>query len=129
MLGARRRARSTRTARARSGVKLLLDENLSRRLVPALQEHFPGSSQVALLGLERATDAALCDYAASHGFVLCSKDDDFHRLVAARRYRPKLVHLALGNASNDRVLEALRSAAGRLTEALADAEIGVVVVG
>jgi hypothetical protein len=31
-------------------VKLLLDENLSRRLVPALQEFFPGSSQVALLG-------------------------------------------------------------------------------
>jgi hypothetical protein len=34
-------------------VKLLLDENLSRRLVPVLQSDFPGSSQAALLGLER----------------------------------------------------------------------------
>jgi hypothetical protein len=33
-------------------VKLLLDENLSRRLVPALQSRFPGSSRVSLLGLE-----------------------------------------------------------------------------
>ena len=30
-------------------MKLLLDENLSRRLVPFLQECYPGSSQVALL--------------------------------------------------------------------------------
>ncbi|HMO45308.1 MAG TPA: DUF5615 family PIN-like protein [Rubrivivax sp.] len=29
-------------------MKLLLDENLSRRLLPALQARFPGSSQVAL---------------------------------------------------------------------------------
>lgn len=63
-------------------MKLLLDENLSRRLVPALQARYPGSSQVALLGLERATDTRLCEYAADHGFVLCTKDDDFHRLVA-----------------------------------------------
>jgi predicted nuclease of predicted toxin-antitoxin system len=109
-------------------VKLLLDENLSRRLVPALQTRFPGSSQVALLGLERATDARLCEYAADHGFVLCSKDDDFHRLVAARGYRPKLVHLALGNAGNDQVLSALLSAADRLDAALADTSVGVVVV-
>lgn len=29
-------------------MKLLLDENLSRRLVPALQARFPGSGQIAL---------------------------------------------------------------------------------
>jgi hypothetical protein len=37
-------------------MKLLLDENLSRRLVPFLQEAYPGSSQVVLLGLEQASD-------------------------------------------------------------------------
>ena len=36
-------------------MKLLLDENLSRRLVPFLQEAYPGSSQVVLLGLEQAS--------------------------------------------------------------------------
>ena len=109
-------------------MKLLLDENLSRRLVPALQARYPGSNQVALLGLERATDAQLCEYAADHGFVLCSKDDDFHRLVAARGYRPQLVHLALGNAGNNQVLSALLSAADRLDAALADASVGGGVV-
>ena len=54
-------------------MKLLRDENLSRRLVPALQAQFPGSSQVSLLGLERSTDAQLCDFAAQQGFVICFK--------------------------------------------------------
>jgi predicted nuclease of predicted toxin-antitoxin system len=109
-------------------VKLLLDENLSRRLVPALQTRFPGSSQVALLGLERATDAQICEHAAQHGFVICSKDDDFQRLVAARGYNPRLIHLALGNVSNDTVLAALLAAAERLQRAFDDPGVGVVVI-
>jgi predicted nuclease of predicted toxin-antitoxin system len=60
-------------------VKLLLDENLSRRLVPTLQAQFPGTSQVALLGLRQASDAQLCDCAALHGLVMCTKDDDLQR--------------------------------------------------
>ena len=109
-------------------MKLLLDENLSRRLVPELQERFPGSTQVALLGLERASDAQLCDHAARHGFVICSKDDDFRRLVAARGYRPRLVHLALGNAGNDAVLAALLAAVKRLQAAFDDPATGMVVI-
>ena len=109
-------------------MKLLLDENLSRRLVPALQARFPGTSQVALLGLERSTDAQLCDYADQHGFVICSKDDDFQRLVMARAYRPRLIHLALGNASNAAVLAALLAAAGRLVNAFDDPGTGVAVI-
>jgi predicted nuclease of predicted toxin-antitoxin system len=31
-------------------MKLLLDENFSRRLVPFLQNAYPGTSQVVLLG-------------------------------------------------------------------------------
>jgi predicted nuclease of predicted toxin-antitoxin system len=40
-------------------VKLLLDENLSRRLIPFLQDDYPDSSQVCLLGLEQADDKTI----------------------------------------------------------------------
>jgi predicted nuclease of predicted toxin-antitoxin system len=109
-------------------VKLMLDENLSRRLVPLLQTRFPGTSQVALLGLERASDMELCEHATQHGFVICSKDDDFLRLVAARGYRPRLIHLAMGNASNETVLASLLEAAERLQRAFEDPSTGVVVI-
>ena len=109
-------------------MKLLLDENLSRRLIPALNQRFPGSTQVSLLGLERSTDAQLCDFAAANDFVLVSKDDDFQGLVAARSYRPKLVRLALGNATNDQILVALLGASDRLEEVLHQPDVGIVVI-
>jgi len=44
-------------------MKLLLDENLSRRLVPFLLTAYPESTQVVLVGLEAAEDARVWDYA------------------------------------------------------------------
>lgn len=61
-------------------MKLLLDENLSRRIVPLLQADYPGSSQVALLQLEAATDHAIWEYAKSNDFVIVTRDSDFHEL-------------------------------------------------
>lgn len=109
-------------------MRLLLGENLSRRMVPALQARWPGSSQVALLGLERSTDVQLCAYAAQHGYVICSKDDDFHRSVAARAYRSRLVHGSLGNVTNGQILNALLDRAEGIEAALAEAGTGVVVL-
>lgn len=81
-----------------------------------------------MLGLERATDAHICEHAALLDFVICSKDDDFQRLVAARGYRPRPIHLSMGNAGNDAVLAALLAAADRLYLAFGDPDTGVVVI-
>ncbi|MDP2823236.1 MAG: DUF5615 family PIN-like protein [Sulfuritalea sp.] len=51
-------------------MKLLLDENLSRRLVPFLQYEFPGSTQVALVGLEQADDRTIWHRALLHETLL-----------------------------------------------------------
>lgn len=107
-------------------MKLLLDENLSRRLLPALQVEFPDSSQVALLGLEQADDRGIWEYAKVHGYVIVTKDDDFHDLQTIWGYPPKIILLALGNSSNKTVLEPLLSAAAQLRERLLDDRIGLI---
>lgn len=61
-------------------MKLLLDENLSRRLIPFLQHDYPGSSQVVLLGLEAASDSVVLHTAKDHGFVIMTRDADFEEL-------------------------------------------------
>lgn len=58
-------------------MKLLLDENLSRRLVPQLADLFPGSTHVASVGLLQATDARLWEYAKAHDFAIVTADADF----------------------------------------------------
>ena len=40
-------------------MKVLFDENLSRRLVKDLADLYPGSEQVVRLGLERSDDGAI----------------------------------------------------------------------
>ena len=55
-------------------MKLLLDENLSRRIVPLLQTDYPDSSQVALLQLETATLRTLLDRKAEILAVLLQAD-------------------------------------------------------
>ncbi|MBU0501181.1 MAG: DUF5615 family PIN-like protein [Gammaproteobacteria bacterium] len=55
-------------------MKLLFDENLSRRLVPFLQTAYPGSTQVALIGLECADDRSIWQYAREQGFVTVTKE-------------------------------------------------------
>lgn len=90
-------------------MKLLLDENLSRRLVPFLQEAYPGTSQVALLGLQQADDATLWAYAQQHQFVIVSQDADFHERSLVFGAPPHFIWLRLHNPSKSLVLSTLLS--------------------
>lgn len=58
-------------------MKLLFDENLSRRLVRALSPSFPESSHTSLLGLNGHSDEEIWTYALENAFILVSKDTDF----------------------------------------------------
>jgi predicted nuclease of predicted toxin-antitoxin system len=81
-------------------MKLLFDENLSFRLCRKLNDLFPDSSQVRLIGLERADDHAIWRYAKANEFVLVTLDaesnlatlrqsgDPGNRSAAARSRRP-----------------------------------------
>jgi predicted nuclease of predicted toxin-antitoxin system len=109
-------------------VKLLLDENLSRRLVVPLLEKFPDSTQVALVGLQEATDFAVWEFARLQGYVIVTKDDDFNGLQALHGYPPKLIVLQLGNCTNQQVLSTLLKSADRLIALLTQEDIGFVEI-
>jgi predicted nuclease of predicted toxin-antitoxin system len=58
-------------------VKLLLDENLSPRLIEALSGFYPGSKLVRDCGLGSKEDDAGWNHAKANGFAIVSKDFDF----------------------------------------------------
>ena len=64
-------------------MKLLFDENLSRSLASRLQDLFPGSDHIVLLGLEQKGDDEIFQYAVANGFVLVTKDSDFNGLIGS----------------------------------------------
>ena len=88
-------------------MKLLLDENLSRRLVPLLQELFPGSSHVVLVGQERVADQAIWAYAKAHDFVIVTRDADFQELSLLSSAPPHVVRLRGENLSKADALSML----------------------
>jgi len=109
-------------------VKLLLDQNLSRRLLAELETLFPDSTQVALCGLDTAADAVLWDFARQHGFAIVTKDSDFLELALMRGFPPKVVLLNLGNVSNRRVREVLLGQAAAIQEFLQSDSQGILEI-
>ena len=88
-------------------MKLPLDENLSRRLVPFLQEAYPGTSQVALVGLESVTDRALWDFARAQDYVLVTRDADFEEPGILNGAPPYVIWLRGNNPDRGAILKLL----------------------
>ena len=99
-------------------MKLLLDENLSQRIVPMLQTAYPGSSQIALLELETATDRDIWEFAKLHDFVIVTRDSDFHELSTLYGAPPKVIWLKTGNQSKTSALGCLLDHAEGINSAL-----------
>ena len=88
-------------------MKLLLDENLSRRLVPFLQHDCPGASQAVLLGLESATDTVIWQTAKAQDFVIVTRDADFEEPSLVWGQPPKVIWLKAKNQSRASTLKIL----------------------
>jgi len=103
-------------------VKLLFDQNLSYRLVSALQKEYPDSRHVREAGLQEATDAVVWQYAARHNFTIVTKDADFHQRSFLFGHPPKVIWLRVGNASTAMIEALLRRRAGEVGAFASDPE-------
>jgi predicted nuclease of predicted toxin-antitoxin system len=96
-------------------VKLLFDRNLSPFLASRLADILPDSVHVQDVGLDRAGDAAVWDYAGANGFIIVSKDSDFHERSVYLGTPPKVVWIKRGNCSCETVEQLIRSHAADVT--------------
>lgn len=83
-------------------MKLLLDENLSPRLVPAIYDLFPDSRHIEDCGMLSEPDTKVWDYARSNGFAIVTKDSDFAEMSRLLGSPPKVVWLRIGNCTTSR---------------------------
>lgn len=89
-------------------MKLLLDQNLSFRLLEQLEKTFPGSAQVRLIGMAEANDFGIWRHAKDYGFTIVTKDSDFYEISLIRGFPPKVIWLKCGNISNQHLLAMLQ---------------------
>lgn len=79
-------------------MKLLIDENISYRILKVIDEHFPGSVHVTSIKKGRVTDLEIWGYAKQHDFVIVTYDEDFYEWQQLRESPPHVVWLRFGNA-------------------------------
>jgi predicted nuclease of predicted toxin-antitoxin system len=83
-------------------MKLLLDANISWRLVPKLKAFYTDCFHVDHIELSvPASDILIWNYANDNDLIIVTNDDDFLNLVNLKGFPPKVILLRTGNQSND----------------------------
>jgi predicted nuclease of predicted toxin-antitoxin system len=109
-------------------MKLLLDENLSRRIVPAIQDCFPDSTQIALLNLNEADDRQIWEYAKQENYTIVTQDADFHEQSMLVGGPPLIVWLRCGNQPKNVILDKLIKQQKLIEEAYQDPKIWTIEI-
>ncbi|MFM2303515.1 MAG: hypothetical protein RLZZ135_924 [Cyanobacteriota bacterium] len=89
-------------------MKLLLDENLSDRIVYTIIDLYPDSEHVKTLALTNTDDGVIWEYAKANNFVIVSKDSDFHQRSLLYGHPPKFIYLRIGNSPTFKIVQLLR---------------------
>jgi len=97
-------------------MKLLLDENLSDRIVDKIFDLYPDSQHVKTLGLINTDDAIIWEFAKMNSFMIISKDSDFHQRSLLYGHPPKFIYLRIGNSPTSKIVQILRDNLSTITQ-------------
>ena len=87
-------------------MKLLLDANVSWRLVARLKNHFEDCFHVEHISLNvPAKDIEIWEYANVNQLIIVTNDEDFLNMVNSKGFPPKIVLLKTGNQQNSYIEE------------------------
>lgn len=87
---------------------LLFDENMSPRLADTLTDIYPGAVHVNAIGLDKAFDRDIWDYARQNDYMIVTKDADFSELSLLLNFPPKIIWIRRGNCSTNDIEKLLR---------------------
>lgn len=97
-------------------MRLLLDENLSDRIIPRIVDLYPDSLHVKALDLVSTDDGIIWEYAKINEFTIVSKDADFHQRSILYGHPPKFIYLRIGNSPTSKITQILRDSVGTIAQ-------------
>jgi predicted nuclease of predicted toxin-antitoxin system len=109
-------------------VNLLLDENLSPRLIQRLASLFPGLIHVRDIGFRQASDETIWEWAKLRSCTVVTTDADFASLSRDRGWPPKVIHIEECDFPLPVIESLLRQNAVRISEFEKDPYRGLLSV-
>jgi len=109
-------------------MKILLDANISWKLVNILKPVFGECTHVDLIGLKvPAKDMSIWTYALENGYIIITKDTDFLDLLELKGFPPKVVLIKSGNNSSKILADIITNAKSKI-EDLENNEYGLLEI-
>ncbi len=107
-------------------MKLLLDENISYRILNAIVEIFPGSEHVTKTINHIKSDLEIFDYARQYDFTILTFDGDFYDLQLLKGYPPKIIWLRFGNSGNMKLISKISDNHSEILAFVSNPDIGIL---
>jgi len=108
--------------------KLLLDQNLSYKIIKHIEHLFPNSSHVRLLSLETSEDLEVWQYAKEHEYHIVTQDTDFNDINALKGFPPKIIRINTGNTSTKIIIKLLQNKNDLINEFLDNEQNGYLEI-
>lgn len=107
---------------------LLLDQNLSPRLINRVIDLYPNVLHTDSVGLRNAPDRDVWEYARRYDYIVVSKDADFSELLLLFGTPPKIVWIRRGNCSTSEIAQLLRDHFEMIETFCDDPESGILAL-
>ena len=89
-------------------MKLLLDNNISFRILPALKLIFSEVKHVVELDMDESSDSEIAEYAVNNSYIIVTKDQDFTDIaVRTNSSDIKVILIRRGNCSTSQIEQIL----------------------
>jgi predicted nuclease of predicted toxin-antitoxin system len=112
-------------------LKFLLDENISRRIIPLIRNEFPdvldlfSYTSQSKLPISDHTVWRLAKENAAH---IITRDDDFLKLSMLFGFPPKVICLQVGNVRNTILAEILLANAEKIRQFVENQDLGFLIL-
>jgi predicted nuclease of predicted toxin-antitoxin system len=88
-------------------MRLLLDQNISHKVIQYLPDQFKGSTSVKKERLINLPDKEIWEFAKENDFIIVTQDSDFNNLNSLYGFPPKVIWIRTGNLKTMEIVNIL----------------------
>ncbi len=107
-------------------MRLLLDQNVSPKLVETLSELFPESVHTQNVSLNSASDEEVWAFAKANNLIILTKDSDFAERSLLFGFPPKIIWIRKGNCSTKDIEKILKDNFEEIRMLSENKDIGII---
>jgi predicted nuclease of predicted toxin-antitoxin system len=107
---------------------LLLDENISHRIIKYLESAFPGTKHIVDVLNYGSSDESIWVTALENMLTIVSFDADYEDILTLRGFPPKLIWFRFGNCSNKTIVNTLLFYQQTIIEFINNKSIGILEI-